>query len=40
MNIATREQVDEVIKETKHQGDTFGKVRVGEQTGWVKLVEK
>jgi hypothetical protein len=39
MQTAIRNQVDEVLQEQTHQGDTFAKVRVGEETGWVQLEE-
>jgi len=40
MKTATRSQVDKVLREIEHQGDTFAKVKVGDETGWVKLAEE
>jgi hypothetical protein len=37
MNTATRNQVDEIIDKESHQGDTFAKVRMGNQVDWVQL---
>lgn len=37
MQTATQNQVDEVLQEESHQGDTFAKVRIGNETGWVQL---
>jgi len=37
MNTTTRSQVDEVLEEESHQGDTFAKVAVNDDTGWVLL---
>jgi len=39
MQTATRNQVDEVLQEQSHQGDTFAKVQVEEEIGWVQLEE-
>lgn len=38
MNTVTESEVDEIIEEESHQGDTFAKVRIGDKTGWVQLV--
>lgn len=39
MNTVNRNQVDEIIKEESHRNDTFAKVRIEQETGWVQLEE-
>lgn len=40
MNQATRSQVDKVIETETHRGDSFAKVQVNGETGWVQLIEE
>lgn len=39
MQDVTRNEVDEIFKEETHMGETFAEVRVGNETGWIRLDE-